>query len=452
MVGRSGVKILDCGLARPVSDSPPKHDAARNDPTQPHATSAGMILGTPDYIAPEQCADARSADIRADIYSLGCTLYFALTGQPPFPHGSVVQKLAAHSDTEPASIRSLRPDVPVELERIVARMMAKDPAKRYQMPSDLARELARLEQNASADGTAAALTPAEPVAAPMPMLTDRLFDVSPDALGNLPVVHSTQPQGKPAFRAPSLPVVLLASGAALLLAIAAFALAGSFGGPPERPVAKNGPAVTKPGPSPPVVPTSIPAPAAAPAPIASPLPKKVLMVIPSDGLWYADYANVKESLDAEGIELVVGSSERGPSRTLEGSAPGLLFPNIVLTEPGTPDEYGAIIFVGYDTTEYHPGPGVGDCVGKIIDEFRKQGRLVTAICAGQRALAAHGVLQGKEVAYSNHTDQPSGGYVNSGAKLMRQKKVHRDGQVITAASEYDARGFVDEIAAGLRGE
>ncbi len=438
MVGRSGVKILDCGLARPVSDSPTKHDLARNDPTQPHATAAGMILGTPDYIAPEQCADARSADIRSDIYSLGCTFYFALTGQPPFPHGSVVQKLTAHSNTEPASLRSLRPEVPAELERIVGRMMAKEPSKRYQTPSDLARDLAKLEQDASADG-AAALLAVEPAAAPMPVLTDRLFDVSPDALGNLPVVQSARSPSKPAFRAPSLPVVLLASVAALVLAILAFSLAGFFSGPPDRPVAKN----------PQIVPTSIPAPSN--APITKPLPKKVLMVIPKHGLWYADYANVKASLKAEDIELVVASSELGESTTWEGSDNGVVYPDIVLTQPGNPEEYGAIIFVGYDTTEYHPGPGVGDCVGKIIEALRDRGRLITAICAGQRALAAHGALRGKEVAFSSHTEQV-GGYENSGAKLLRGKKVYRDGQVITAASEHDARGFVDAIAAGLRGE
>jgi serine/threonine protein kinase len=454
MVGRSGVKILDCGLARPVSDSPHKLDKNANDPAQPHATSAGMILGTPDYIAPEQCADARSADIRSDIYSLGCTFYFALTGQPPFPHRSAVEKLAAHSTIEPASLASLRPEVPAELERIVARMMAKDPAKRFQTPSDLARDLAKLEQDASADG-AEALLAVEPAAATMPVLTDRLFDVSPDALGNLPVVQSSSSPSKPAFRAPSLPVVLLASGAALVLAIAAFALAGYFGGPSERPVAKNSAAknaesASKQAGIPPVVPISIPTPPLAAPP--KPLPKKVLMVIPSKRrLWYPDFANVKSSLEAEGIELVIGSSDRGPSSNVNDSAQGVVYPDIILTQPGNPEEYGAIIFVGFDTTEYHPGSDMGDCVGKIIEALRDRGRLVTAICAGQRALAAHGALRGKKVAYSDHTRQAEG-YVNSGATLLHEKRVHRDGQIITAASEHDARGFVDAIAAGLRGE
>ena len=82
--------------------------------TTPSATTEGMILGTPDYIAPEQAANARAADIRSDIYSLGGTLYFALTGQPPFPKGSFVEKLTLHSTKEPEPIRALRPDVPPE--------------------------------------------------------------------------------------------------------------------------------------------------------------------------------------------------------------------------------------------------------------------------------------------------------------------------------------------------
>ena len=129
---RGQVKILDFGLARFASE------------VGSHAgvTAEGMILGTADYIAPEQIDDPHAADIRADIYSLGCTLYFLLAGRPPFPDGSLIQKLMAHREKTARPLTEIRADVPPELARIVERMMAKDPARRFQTPDEVARALA----------------------------------------------------------------------------------------------------------------------------------------------------------------------------------------------------------------------------------------------------------------------------------------------------------------------
>ncbi len=125
------VKILDFGLAKVAS-------AQRVDTT---LTQEGQILGTPDFIAPEQTLDAQNADIRADIYSLGCTLYFLLAGSPPFRGGNVYQLLMAHQSTEAKALNLVRPDVPVELAAVVAKMMAKDPKDRYQTPAEAAQAL-----------------------------------------------------------------------------------------------------------------------------------------------------------------------------------------------------------------------------------------------------------------------------------------------------------------------
>src|SRR5205085_1787416 len=107
-------------------------------------------MGTADFIAPEQAGDPRRADIRADIYSLGCTLYFLLTGQPPFPSGSVMDKLYAHKRQTAPPVTQLRPDLPPGVSRIVERMLQKSPADRYQTPGEAARDLARFAR--SADG------------------------------------------------------------------------------------------------------------------------------------------------------------------------------------------------------------------------------------------------------------------------------------------------------------
>ena len=101
----------------------------------------GTVMGTPDYMAPEQAADARTADIRADIYSLGCTLYFLLTGQPPFPGGTFIQKVDRHRWETPAPVESLRGGVPPALRETLAKMMAKAPEHRFATPADVAAAL-----------------------------------------------------------------------------------------------------------------------------------------------------------------------------------------------------------------------------------------------------------------------------------------------------------------------
>ncbi len=100
------------------------------------------MLGTPDYIAPEQISDARGADIRADVYSLGCTLYYLLTGGPPFQGTSLYDILQAHHSMDARPLNLARPEVPVELAALVAKMMAKEPERRFQQPKEVAQALA----------------------------------------------------------------------------------------------------------------------------------------------------------------------------------------------------------------------------------------------------------------------------------------------------------------------
>jgi serine/threonine protein kinase len=104
-------------------------------------TSEGQALGTPDFIAPEQIVDAPSADIRADIYSLGGTLYYLLTGRPPFKANSLYDMFQAHISRDADPLNLVRPEVPVELAALVAKMMAKDPARRFQTPGEVAKAL-----------------------------------------------------------------------------------------------------------------------------------------------------------------------------------------------------------------------------------------------------------------------------------------------------------------------
>ncbi len=129
---RGQIKILDFGLARFASEVG----------SRAGMTAEGMVLGSADYIAPEQIDDPHAADIRADIYSLGCTLYFLLAGHPPFPELSLIQKLLAHGDRVPQPLEEVRSGVPPELVEVVERMMAKNPEERFATPDDVARALA----------------------------------------------------------------------------------------------------------------------------------------------------------------------------------------------------------------------------------------------------------------------------------------------------------------------
>ncbi len=137
---RATVKILDFGLAK----------ATRDEKLVDSLTADGQALGTPAFIAPEQIKDSRSADIRADIYGLGATLYYLLTGRPPFPSESLYELFQAHllRDADPLDL--VRPDVPPGLAALVARMMAKDPAGRPQTPKELAEALAPFFKKADA--------------------------------------------------------------------------------------------------------------------------------------------------------------------------------------------------------------------------------------------------------------------------------------------------------------
>ena len=100
------------------------------------------MLGTADYLAPEQALDSHGVDGRADIYSLGCSLYFLLTGHPPFPDGTLPQRLMMHQKQPPPSIFKDRPDAPQDLVDICLKMMAKKPDQRYQTMGEVSQALA----------------------------------------------------------------------------------------------------------------------------------------------------------------------------------------------------------------------------------------------------------------------------------------------------------------------
>ena len=145
MLARDGnrpvVKVLDFGLAKVTSEGA----------VDGGLTAEGQMLGTPHYIAPEQTVDAQKADIRADIYSLGCTLYCLLAGRPPFDAPSLYELLQAHHSMDAKLLNFLRPEVPVNLAALVAKMLAKEPGRRFQTPAEVAGALKPFFRKEGAD-------------------------------------------------------------------------------------------------------------------------------------------------------------------------------------------------------------------------------------------------------------------------------------------------------------
>jgi serine/threonine protein kinase len=176
MLTRKGqVKILDFGLARLASESradleaeavdqplipPPGDDAgASDDEEQRGLTRHGDVIGTPDFMAPEQILNSSQADIRADIFSVGCTLFYLLTGKAPFVKEPLAALVASKKKRTPQPITELRSDLPADLIAVLNKMLARDPAQRYQTPAELGKALAAIGKAPAPPTSAKAAAP-----------------------------------------------------------------------------------------------------------------------------------------------------------------------------------------------------------------------------------------------------------------------------------------------------
>src|SRR5262245_56747734 len=152
------IKILDFGLARVVTD------AESGEKLGGSLTQAGQLLGTPDYMAPEQADDPRKVDIRSDLFSLGGTFYFLVTGESPYPGTSLMQKLRRLLTEPTPSAAALRPDIPADLDELIRKLMAREPADRFQTPAELIEALDEFLRK----GKVSRPTPPPAAAAPPP--------------------------------------------------------------------------------------------------------------------------------------------------------------------------------------------------------------------------------------------------------------------------------------------
>lgn len=155
------VKILDFGLAVLAKEPRAELRAGGKDPKS--VTAVNTVVGTPDYLSPEQARNSHPIDIRADLYALGCTLYFLLTGRPPFADGTALEKMLQQCQDEPPRIETLRADVAPGLAAVVHRLLAKKPADRFQTPADLVTALEPFTAGALTVTRVAPVPPRKPV-------------------------------------------------------------------------------------------------------------------------------------------------------------------------------------------------------------------------------------------------------------------------------------------------
>ena len=360
MVTRKGhLKIMDFGLARfatadaeePVAPAAPggRLPFGARKPIVDGVTNPNFLLGTPDYLSPEQARNSHEVDPRSDVYSLGCTLYFLLTGRAPYAAAeSLIDKLLAHTKQAPPPVRSLRPDVPESLATVLAKMMAKKRHDRYATPGEAATALAPFVKGGDAPVAVGAgfevidavvIAPAPTTPRSEPTGAAFAFDTPAEPNGPTLIESERSRRPRPSRRHQAL---VAAEGdvsgrggrwASLRRGHHRGRGRQEEGDPPDDPGTKLSPA------SPP--PTgkrknnpwvhggkSVKGP-------------KVLFVLPSKGVWLADYLPVRERLEAAGVTVETASTDGGSSKPL---------PNPRL--PGEPVMIDRLLTSTFDTSPY----------------------------------------------------------------------------------------------------
>lgn len=228
------VKILDMGLARFASENTEEGELTRT----------GQVMGTPDYIAPEQARSTKSADIRSDIFSLGCSLFEMLTGKLPFSGQNVMEKLMARAMQDAPRVRSLRSEVSAELDAVVAKMLARDPRQRFQAPAEVVTALEPCIRGTSAGliGAAPAPTSASPPGSTIEAVVDPTFNqffenMSNHAVGDREIVR---PSVAPRAKKPNW--LLIAGGIGAAIVVLGVMIALLTGKPPEKGAGRSKPA------------------------------------------------------------------------------------------------------------------------------------------------------------------------------------------------------------------
>jgi serine/threonine-protein kinase len=462
MVTRKGrIKILDFGLARFASSDDevpadrPEFGAAQKQ-VDDGVTNPNLLMGTPDYLSPEQAKNSHTVDARSDLYSLGCTLYYLLTGRAPFGGAeTLIDKLLAHTTQEPPPVRAARPEVPEALVSVLSKMMAKSADDRYQTAHEVAAALLPFTRAEAAEPqfeiVEALPVVSPPAVTPAPVLPLLLADESvPNGptLAEAPKPRKKKP--RPSWARRHRPK-LIAAGAALLVLIA---LASGKKKDAEKQNEPD-PATAKVDPkaNPLQPPANDKGAKARPNPWAGGTvidgkSKTALLVVPSNGVFLPDFEPVRGRLTEAGVTVKVASGDGGVSKPLNtpdgsGVAVDLSFRDLRQTDW---KQFDALAFFGYKCDEYvglHPK---GEIAVQLIKTAFDAGKPVGGICMGVGVLAEHGALVNRKAAEPEQLrkDLPRL-FVPSRRTTWKKEGVVIDGKVVTADGPRDAVAFADAL-------
>jgi serine/threonine protein kinase len=392
------LKILDFGLSR--LDSATWIATGNLRVEKSSATLPDMFLGTPGYVSPEQIANASQADIRSDIYSLGCTLYFLLTGRSPFTRDSVVQTLHAQQTEALPEVSKLRKNIPQKLVDILNRMTAKDPEDRIATPGELLLALQEVEIKSDHAGTSSRVESTQDTH--RSFLTHVALEETPKYSVSATKRMTNQRRRK-----------LISIGSAILTAILVSGiLLSSIANPWQSTPKAN-----------------------------------LLVLMPSNGLSYDDYYSLVEAAESANVKLDFASSKPGVAKWYEGYGIGTVSASLVVGPDLKTVQYDGIVFLGCDTNEFLPGSFVGRQVNRIVYEFYQHEKLLIAVGAGQRVLGKHGLLKGVRIAKCPplHTEQ-----VRFAGAILTENALEQDGNIITASMTRDATKLVERILSVLK--
>ncbi|MEM7457498.1 MAG: protein kinase, partial [Planctomycetota bacterium] len=414
------IKILDFGLARLTE----RGDADEG------LTSTGVLMGTADFIAPEQARDARNADLKSDIYSLGCTLYFLLVGQPPFPGGTYVEKVIAHCSEPFPDIRRIRDDVPDEVCTIISRMTAREPGERYQTARELIEALTPFSQRTDKSiktGTAGP-PPNGGNAVGVEHDETKIEQRSP-----IPNVISKETPSASGSKA-SIPIIGAALAGFLLLCGVVWIFAGDFfpGSEPVQPQA---------GGSDVYVPESD-------AP-------HVLIVLSADKFWYSDFGPLQQTLQENNFRWTVTSNRSGQASydrtdSIPGKQDVSIEQSIVdLSNGDGLSEFDAIVFMGNSIEEFIADDDVGVAVADVLNKLDDGNAWITGIGRGVNIPAYHGFYDGDEIADSQWII-PAARQASEFIGINERVVVDEDARVLTAREWHDATDFARQLVTQLR--
>ena len=344
------VKILDMGLARFDSY------LARNADATTHAsiTSSGVIMGTIDYMSPEQALNCKLADHRSDIYSLGCTLFFLLTGKPLFAGETLMEKLISHREKPAPDLTSVTGKVSAGLNAVFRHMVEKEPEARYQSMTDVVRDL-DIIRNGSAE---------------LLSCQDRVRSKWFLRVAGLVI---------------GIVVLLVAAG----IPNGMWFPSGTAPSPKPKSLAN--------APKKKIEPIIV----GHPKTLANKGPGRALLVVPHDWFIEEQYQAIDSALKKQGIDIAVASSKPGTAIPKHGKINPVTVD--LLLDPFDADDFDAVIFVGGNVYEFmHKNPKTGELARRVMNTCLDKGLIVAAIADGVNVLNDAGINKACNYSKANH--------------------------------------------------